>query len=350
MDNHQLLSGIQHGFRRTRSCQTALISLTNNLFQARSSGLFSIVASLDFTKAFDCINHDLLLAKLQSKNLSDHCIKWFGSYLKGRTQCVKYNDALSDPLPVSVGCAQGTGLGPQLFNIYIDDLLQSLPEESCVAYADDVTLVATGKSFDDARKKLQTQIDNTSAWAANNCLKLNHSKCNVMFISANVRKSNASLPPILLYGRSLSVAEQIIVLVVTIDSNLDWSAQCAKVRGKINGRLSVLRRFSTSLNTCRRRQVFNAFVKPHLTYCLPVWGNISVTEQHLFDKTLIHCSRFILNNPNINFNSQVFYLPICAFLNIMYSYLTSLLFLTCCTMNVLIHLILLFYCQMCMIG
>ena len=154
MDNHRLLSGIQHGFRRTRSCQTALISLTNNLFQARSSGLFSIVASLDFTKAFDCINHDLLLATLQSKNLSDHCIKWFGSYLKGRTQCVKYNGALSDPLPVSVGCAQGTGLGPQLFNIYIDDLLQSLSEESCVAYADDVTLVATGKSFDDARKKI----------------------------------------------------------------------------------------------------------------------------------------------------------------------------------------------------
>ena len=158
----------------------------------------------------------------------------------------------------------------QLFNIYIDDLLQSLPEESCVAYADDVTLVATGKSFDDARKKLQTQIANASAWVANNCLKLNHSKYNVMFISANVRKSNASLSPILLYGRPLSVAEQITVLGVTIDSNLDWSAQCAKVRGKINGRLSVLRRFSTSLNTCRRRQVFNAIVKPHLTHCLPV--------------------------------------------------------------------------------
>ena len=306
MDNHRLLSGIQHGFCRMRSCQIALISLTNNLFQARSSGLFSIVASLDFMKAFDCTNHDLLLAKLQSKNLSDHCIKWFGSYLKGRTQCVKYNGALSDPLPVSVGCAQGTGLGPQLFNIYIDDLLQSLPDESCVAYADDVTLVATGKSFDDARKKLQTQIDNASAWAANNCLKLNHSKSNIMFISAKVRKSNASLPPILLYGRPLSVAEQITVLGVTIDSNLDWSAKCAKVRGKINGWLSVLRRFSTSQNTCRRQQVFNAFVKPHLTYCLPVWGNTSVTDQHLFDKTLNRCSRFILNNSNINFNSQVF--------------------------------------------
>ena len=152
-------------------------------------------------------------------------------------------------------------------------------------------------------KKLQTQIDNASAWAANNCLKLNHSKCNVTFISAHVRKSNASLPSILLYNRPLNVAEQITVLEVTIDSNLDWSAQCAKVRGKINGRLSVLRCFSTSLNTCRRRLVFNAFVKPHLTYCLPVWDNTSVTDQHLFNKILIRCSRFILNNPNINFNS-----------------------------------------------
>ena len=70
--------------------------------------------------------------------------------------------------------------------------------------------------------------------------------------------------------------------------------------------ISVLRRFSTSLNTCRRRQVFNAFVKPHLTYCLPVWGNTSITDQNLFDKTLLRSSCLILNNPNINFNSQVF--------------------------------------------
>ena len=107
-------------------------------------------------------------------------------------------------------------------------------------------------------------------------------------------------------GQTILTQSHVTVLGVIIDSNLDWSAQCAKVRDKINGRLSVLRRFSTSLNTCRRRQVFNAFAKHHLTYCLPVWGNTSVTDQHLLDKTLIRCSRFILNNPSINFNSQVF--------------------------------------------
>ena len=212
------------------------------------------------------MHHERLLRKLSAVGLSDHTVSWFRSYLQDRFQCVKYNNVLSDCLPINYGVPQGSCFSPLLYNIYINDLLTSLPDENCLAYADDITLVATGKTLVEAREKLQSLVDSAARWAKLNCLSLNLDKCNVMLITPKLRNSNPSDCNITLNERTLNVVNQITILGVIIDNHLSWSAQAEKVLGKVNGRLAVLRRVSSSLNKNTRQQVFKAFVYPHLIH------------------------------------------------------------------------------------
>ena len=172
------LSAQLHGFRSYRSCQTALISWTNRLFAARENGLYFAVVFLDYSKAFNCLNHELLLQKLRRIDATDNTVSWFRSYFTGRQQRLKYNNSLSDPLPVSSGIPQDSVFAPQLYNIYVNELLLQLPHEGCVAYANDITLIGTGKTAEDARNAMQQLVNVVAKWSHANCLSLYTAKCN----------------------------------------------------------------------------------------------------------------------------------------------------------------------------
>ena len=209
LEDNNLLSPMQHKFQQSRSCQSALISLTNRLFSNRGSGCYSVIASLDFRKAFDCISHDLLINKLRALDVSATCLSWFRSYLCDHMQCVRYSNALSDSLPVTAGIPEGSSFGPQLFNIFINDLLCTLPADGCIAYADDITLIGKGSSPEDARKSLQSLIDIVTAWSRDNSLSLNISKCSCMFISSKLRsKLPVSVSPVVINDQPLAVVTE----------------------------------------------------------------------------------------------------------------------------------------------
>ena len=107
LESHKLLSQHQHGFRKLHSCQSALISLTDTLFTNRNDKKHSIIASLDYSKAFDTLDHKILLNKLAALNMSESALSWFTSYLANRRQFVKYNAVLSDYEQIEFGVPQG---------------------------------------------------------------------------------------------------------------------------------------------------------------------------------------------------------------------------------------------------
>ena len=271
LEINNVLSAQLYGFRLFRYCQTAHISLTKRLFTARGNGLYSAVVSIDYSKAFDSLNHELLLQKVRHISATDNTVSWFRSYLTGRQQRVKYNNSLSDPLPVSSGIPQSSVFAPQLYNIYVNDLLLQLPAEVCVAYADDITPIGTDKTAKNARNAVQQLVNIVANWSHTYCLSLNSAKCNIIYISPKVRqKKTVTVQPIMLNGDELSIAERMTILGVIIPNYLSWTAQASKVHAAISKRLSVLHRLGPVLNFRTHLQLYNAFITSRLLYCLPV--------------------------------------------------------------------------------
>ena len=155
LDKTCSLSPSQFSYRQGFSTESALLRLFKLLFSARQTSMYTSVTTIDFSKAFECLNHSLLMDKLHQHGLSNSTVQWFTSYLADRLQKVRYGGVLSEPMNVSLGVSEGSIQGPHLFNMYINSLLQSLLPDSAVAYADDVTLIAQGKTAAEATRNMQ---------------------------------------------------------------------------------------------------------------------------------------------------------------------------------------------------
>ena len=302
----KLISPCQHGFLPKRSCQTALISLTNRLFKARDERLHSIIVSLDYSKAFDCINYQILLQRLLASGLSLRTVEWFRSYLSNRRQSVKYNGILSDQLPVLTGVPQGSILGPILLTVYLNDLLKSFDPDHILAYADDVTLICSNKILSSAVNDIQNMLDYVSNWSSVSQLTLNITKCKYLIISPPKKRSNSAIT-ISLNGAPLAVEDKLTILGITITSSLSWSDHANAMRSKINGKLNTIRRFGRTLNSKTRVLAFNSYIRPHIEYCLPVWGNTNATTTKAMDRVLQRTIKILSNNQQISaLNKEAF--------------------------------------------
>ena len=144
---HKLLYGSQYGFREGHSTEHASLELTDRIFLDLDRGDMPITIYLDFSKAFDMIDHSILIEKLYKYGFSGNCLQWFKSYLSNRTQCVQYLDCVSSPLPISKGVPQGSVLGPLLFIIFINDIHKCSDIFEFILYADDTTITSPLASF-----------------------------------------------------------------------------------------------------------------------------------------------------------------------------------------------------------
>ena len=142
LDSHRVISAAQHGFRREYLCETALMSLSKHLFHLCDVKRFACVTAIDFSRAFETINHNILMSHIESI-CEVNTAAWFRSYLCNRLQSVKYCNVLSDPRTVTSGTLQGSVLAPTLFVLYINSLLKLFQPDCTIAYADDITVISS---------------------------------------------------------------------------------------------------------------------------------------------------------------------------------------------------------------
>ena len=190
---------------------------------------------MDLSKAFDCINHELLIAKLAAYGLSDNALRLIHNYLSERRQRTKVNGAFSSWSELRVGVPQGSVLGPILFNIYLNDLLWVIGD--CCNFADDTTIFACDKELSNVKQILEQNSDKAIQWFKENYMKLNTDKCKVIICG----KKNETVS-IKVGNSEISEEDSVKLLGIKIDNKLNFDKHISKIIKKANSKITVIQR------------------------------------------------------------------------------------------------------------
>ena len=190
-DTNEFLSNKQAGFRKGFSTVSSIADLTDELFRQINEGNTSIAAFVDLSKAFDTVNHDILIKKLHKAGIRNSLLDWCVNYLSNRSQKTIANNSVSSVKRISCGVPQGSVLGPLFFLVYINDLCDALDDCGIHLYTDDAVLYHSDPFHGQAAAKLQTSLDKFSSWCKSNSLTINCSKTKLMVFGSRskVKKS-----------------------------------------------------------------------------------------------------------------------------------------------------------------
>ena len=228
---------LQHGFRRNRSCETQLLEFTHELFNNLAEGKQTDILILDFAKAFDRVNHSLLVHKLSYYGIQGVLNHWIADFLLERRQAVVLNGERSDFISVDSGVPQGSVLGPCLFLVYINDMPDLLTSPVRL-FADDTAAYNVVASIDD-QKHLQHNLNQLAEWEKRWDMLFHPSKC----VSIPVTRRKTILQPTYhLHGHTLEVVRSVKYLGVTLCSDLNWSEHINTVCSKANKTVGFVRR------------------------------------------------------------------------------------------------------------
>ena len=295
IDENYILNSNQSGFRPKHSTTTALTKFVNDLSWNIENKQISGVAFIDLRKAFDTVDHNILLAKLTDIGCSRECVQWFKSYLTDREQTVSFKGTKSDPLTVMMGVPQGSILGPLLFSIYVNTLPNCISHGNVDMYADDTTLMVSGSSVTDVEQKLSFALQELMVWINHNRLVLNTDKTCVMVIASRANLNKITSFKVSINGKALKRVNVAKCLGVLIDEELNWSKHVDKVTKVTQRNVSVIKRAKDYLPLISLKLLYNALVLPHFDYCSSVWSNRYQEQTSKLKKVQKRAARIILN-------------------------------------------------------
>ena len=263
-----LITPHQHGFLRNRSCVTQLLSMLHSIGQKLDTNEQTDIAYL--AKAFDSVDHSILLQKLKCYGVTGRLLNWFADYLNNRRQRVVMDGATSQWTPVTSGVPQGSILGPMLFVIFINDAPDVINNKAIPAlFADDTKLYKNITSVNDCNQ-LQETLTHLDTWSQDNNVKFNGSKCKVLSVT---RKKAPISFPYHLGSTELSRVDDEKDLGVIFSSKLQWNLHINEMVSKANRQLGVLKRTCYSLTDINiRRRLYLSLVKSKLSYATQVWS------------------------------------------------------------------------------
>lgn len=293
ISENRVICDEQSGFRNAHSCESALSYIIDDWKNCMGNDESILAVFLDFQKAFETIDRNLLIRKLKKYGVGPRAIEWFQSYLSDRTQRVKFSDAISDALINDLGVPQGSVLGPLLFIIYINDLKKSLQYCNIKFFADDTLIYIGFKDVNDGQTKINNDLNNIYIAINQNKLKLNVKKTKLMIITKKLN-INKNLIDIRIDNNRLEFVNELKYLGVILDDNLDFKKNCNYVASKMARKNGLLMRIGNSLNMQQKIQVYKTTIEPHLNYCSTILFLSNKEDINRLQKIQNRCMRNIL--------------------------------------------------------
>ena len=263
MNNH--LSPYLCGFRKGFSAQHCLMVMIEKWKKALDKKLNAGAILTDLSKAFDCINYALLIAKLEAYGFDHDSLSYILSYLTNRQQRTKVNNKYSEWSNIETGVPQGSILGPLLFNIYINDIFYFINETDIANYADDNTPYAIDPNVDILIEKLECDVAILAKWFNENYLKLNEDKCH-MIITNHSNDLSAMIG-----NEKVTGSSSVKLLGITIDNKLNFEEHVSNICKKVSLKLHALSRIANHMSMNKLKVIMKAFIESQFSYCPLIW-------------------------------------------------------------------------------
>ena len=275
LEQHQILCSSQFGFRKRHSTYMPVALIVEEITKAMEQNEKVLGLYLDLKKAFDTVNITILLNKLRCLGIGRALLNIIQSYFTNRIQLVEANGYVSEKRNIKLGVPQGSILGPLLFTIYVNDLVNISNKVQFFLFADDTAIIMKGKSYKDIQNKVNEFIPQLTSWFLCNRLTLNPTKTCYQLYS---NFSNHQNLDIYINYHRIKRSCTVKYLGIMLDENLKWESHINFVCKKISRDIGIMGRARPHLSSKQLLLLYNSFILPHLNYCAMIWGSAYQTR------------------------------------------------------------------------
>lgn len=309
LEEKNLLSDRQFGFRRGKSCQDAVSLLTNVISEHLDNKKACIGVFLDLAKAFDTVSIPILVRKLELFGIRGVALDWFVSYLTGRSQSTRVIDQSSDPRSIEFGVPQGSVLGPTLFIVYINDIIHSnLDQADIICYADDTAIIFSGPSWKYVYDRVESGMSRVAAWLGNNLLTLNLTKTQFLCFYKTGASAPTHSPDIPVHScglegrgpckcQSITRAYSVKYLGVFIDERLTFGVHLIVTAKRLRKLIYLFKNLRLSAGLGLLRMIYVTLCESVISYCVTVWGGAGKVNMMILERAQRSVLKVMLNKP-----------------------------------------------------
>ena len=277
INDKQILNNSQFGFRKNMSTALAIIELVEEITTAIAEGKTTVGVFIDLKKAFDTVDHNILVKKLEHYGIRGLAKYWVCSYLESRRQYVCINDSNSYCLDVKCGVPQGSILGPALFILYVNDMCNVSKSLKSILFADDTNLFYAGNDLDEVCKIVSRELNILHIWFQVNKLSLNVAKTNFMIFGNKRFEENYMIS---INGMNINRVYVTKFIGVHIDSKLNWNEHICVIKTKVAKNVSIMNRVKHCKINSALYSLYCTLILPYLNYCCEIWGNTYKSRIH----------------------------------------------------------------------
>ena len=277
LQEHKILFPNQFGFRKNNSTTYALLQITEKIRETIDKKKHGCGIFIDLRKAFDTVNHEILLRKLEHYGIRGSALHWFNSYLTNRKQYVYVNGESSLMENINCGVPQGSVLGPLLFLIYINDLPNISSVLQFYLFADDTNIYYEADSLNKVERVINNELKKLYTWLIVNRLSLNIDKTNFLIFHPYNKPVKQSIT-IKINKKAISEKDHIKYLGVILDATLTWKTHIDKICKSISRTIGLMYKIRPYVNHKILKTLYHSLIYPHLIYAIEVWGSADITH------------------------------------------------------------------------